>query len=157
MPEGHSITVIFISDGQDNNTRTLEERMKKLKGNTNLKINFLCLGVGKGFPTFISMRLREKYHNGDEQIPAIFMIEYVSEKAYTIKFELLKNYFSFNVERQIKPSVQLFPWRELTDKVFETQWIMTDQKEISVDDTKVDVTPFNLNFDGISNIFRAWS
>lgn len=38
--------------------------MQKLKGNTGHIINFICLGVGAGFPTFISMRLREKYHNG---------------------------------------------------------------------------------------------
>ncbi len=70
--------MIFISDGDDNHAGTLEERMKTLSGNQNLKINFLCLGIGKEFPTFISMRLREKYHSGDEQIPAIFMIEFVS-------------------------------------------------------------------------------
>jgi hypothetical protein len=30
------------------------------------KINFISVGVGSGFPTFIAMLLREIYHNGDE-------------------------------------------------------------------------------------------
>lgn len=59
IPVNESVTAIFISDGQDNNLNTLEERMKKLKGNSeNRKINFICLGIQSGFPTFLSMRLR---------------------------------------------------------------------------------------------------
>lgn len=59
IPVNESVTAIFISDGQDNNLNTLEERMKKLKGNhENRKINFICLGIESGFPTFLSMRLR---------------------------------------------------------------------------------------------------
>ena len=66
MPDNHQITVIFISDGRDDRTSSLEKRMNEsLKGNKRLRINFLCLGVGKNFPTFISMKLREKYHNGE--------------------------------------------------------------------------------------------
>lgn len=46
IPVNESVTAIFISDGQDNNLNTLEERMKKLKGNAeNRKINFICLGI----------------------------------------------------------------------------------------------------------------
>jgi len=39
------------------------------------------------------MRLRSKYHTGDESTPAIFMIEYPSLIAFRNKFELMKNYF----------------------------------------------------------------
>jgi len=61
--------------------------LTSLKGNhKKAKINFICLGVGSGFPTRISMILKEKYHNGDPSVPAIFLIEYVSENAFELKF-----------------------------------------------------------------------
>jgi len=39
------------------------------------------------------MKLRSLYHNGTENIPALFLIEYMSEKALMNKFETMKKYF----------------------------------------------------------------
>lgn len=39
------------------------------------------------------MQLRKLYHRGDEAIPALFLVEYVSEKAFFNKFEGIKKYF----------------------------------------------------------------
>ncbi len=57
-----------MSDGADNAPSTLKKRLLEMgteipKGK---KINFISVGVGSGFPTFIAMLLREIYHNGDE-------------------------------------------------------------------------------------------
>ena len=53
---------------------------QKLKGNIDKRnINFICLGIQSGFPTVLSMNLRKLYHDGDPQIPAIYLIEYTSE------------------------------------------------------------------------------
>lgn len=30
--------------------------------NSGKKINFLCVGVGKEFPTFLAMKIRDLYH-----------------------------------------------------------------------------------------------
>ena len=60
------LTILFISDGQDNTAggvRTLQERLQTLQGNRGLSVTFLCLGIQKNFPTFISMQIRELYHN----------------------------------------------------------------------------------------------
>jgi hypothetical protein len=93
-PTTLNVTVLFISDGQDSKAGTLESRLKTLKGNTRgLIINFICLGIQSGFPTFLSMRLRELYHKGDETIPALYLIEYASEKAFFNKFESMRKYF----------------------------------------------------------------
>jgi len=101
-----NITVIFISDGQDNNLNTLNERMDRLKGNEDdRKINFICLGIQSGFPTFLSMRLRQLYHRGDDAIPALYLVEYVSEKAFFNKFEGIKKYFYSSGRVDIGPCV----------------------------------------------------
>jgi hypothetical protein len=57
ISEDASITVVFISDGQDtvNKDEALRTKMKLLKGGQGRDITFLCLGIEKGFPTNISM------------------------------------------------------------------------------------------------------
>jgi len=35
------------------------------------------IGVGRGFPTFLAMQIRETYHNGDDTLPSVFLIEEV--------------------------------------------------------------------------------
>jgi uncharacterized sporulation protein YeaH/YhbH (DUF444 family) len=44
IPVDQPLTLIFISDGDDSNMKTINDRMKKLKGNLNRYINFICLG-----------------------------------------------------------------------------------------------------------------
>jgi hypothetical protein len=85
--------VLFISDGEDDHPNTLEQRLKTLKGNQGKTITFLCLGVESQFPLFMSMYLREVYHNTQGTIPALFLIEYGSDKAFFNKFEQLKQHF----------------------------------------------------------------
>ena len=83
QPSDNEYTVIFISDGGHNVGGNIDELLTKLKGNhRQLKLNFICLGVGKGFPTKISMTLKEKYHCGDPSMPSIFLIEYCSDEAF---------------------------------------------------------------------------
>lgn len=157
IPKDVAITVIFISDGQDNNLSTLESRFKSLKGNQTHALNFICLGVGSGFPTFLSMRLREKYHKGDETLPAIFLIEYVSEKAYLNKFESIKPFLSYNRLRTIKPAVLSLPWREYTTQVYENSWIMTDADKVEIDGVEMDASKYKNSLDGVVEIFRSWT
>ncbi len=78
---------MFISDGQDTvHGGNLATKMKSLVGGKGRKINFICLGIQSGFPTSVSMALRELYHSGDSAIPALYLIEYASEKAFFNKF-----------------------------------------------------------------------
>lgn len=67
VDETASITIVFISDGQDtvNGEHKLLEQMKKLRGGMGRDITMLCLGIQSGFPTKISMDIRELYHTGD--------------------------------------------------------------------------------------------
>ena len=158
IPKEECLTVIFISDGHDNAGGDLKTRLSKLQGNKDKRrINFLCLGAGSGFPTFISMQLRETYHNGDETVPAVFLIEYVTEKAYTIKFQSIMEFMTFSVEKKVNPPVTVFPWREPMNSVFEHAWVMTHENKVIIDGDEMDVTEFNLNLNGIQELFRSWA
>lgn len=75
--------MIFVSDGADSYSHTLNQRLDKLKSeiastkklHSKLRINFLCVAVGTGFPTFVAMAFREMYHTGDATAPPVFLIE----------------------------------------------------------------------------------
>jgi hypothetical protein len=67
-----------------------------LKGNKDgRKLNFICMGIKSNFPHFLSMNLRKLYHNGDENIPALFLVEYPGEKAFYNKFEGIREYLEY--------------------------------------------------------------
>ncbi|KAL4480346.1 hypothetical protein ABPG74_020862 [Tetrahymena malaccensis] len=159
IPVNESVTAIFISDGQDNNLNTLEERMKKLKGNhENRKINFICLGIQSGFPTFLSMRLRQLYHQGDENIPALYLIEYVSEKAFFNKFEGMKNYFYSAGAINIDPPVMIYPWDEtVIASAYEGSWVIVKGDELTLDDSEtIKIEKTELSVEDAVEIFRGW-
>lgn len=160
-----NFTVIFISDGQDTaNGSGLPDKLKKLKGGQGRKINFICLGIQSGFPTSISMTLRELYHTGDSAIPALYLIEYASEKAFFNKFETMKNCFSTSLELEVKPLVKEFPWSAASSNFFEGTWVLLDNKvselQIAVPGKDKIVHPVptlrNLNVDGIADCLRGW-
>ena len=158
LPKGSNVTIVFISDGDDNNKNTLDARMSELAGNDGTRrINFICIGVGAGFPTFISMKLREKYHNGDDTLPAIFLIEHISEKAYTIKFEAIKPFLCVGQKVIVSPPVCVFPWREYASDPFENAWVMTEFDTVEIDGKKVDVREHHLSYKGINELFRSWN
>ena len=158
IPNDKSVTALFISDGQDNVLSTLETRFTKLKGNSQKRLlTFLCLGVGSGFPTFISMRLRSLYHTGDQTIPAIFLIEYISESAFTNKFEQLRLHFSAYKPRKIEPAVCVLPWKEPTNEVFEQCWVLCDHDKVSIDGEEMVVGEYSLNLKGLTPLFRYWT
>ena len=61
--------MIFVSDGEGNTNgidKIIPPPMKF--------VNFICVGVGKGFPTFISMQLRQQFHKGDANVPPLFLV-----------------------------------------------------------------------------------
>lgn len=150
IPKEQPVVVLFISDGGHNVGGDIKSLLPKLKGNKdNRKINFLCLGVGKSFPTYISMTLREKYHTGDQTLPAIFLIEFITEKAFELKFESMKPYYSFNRKRKISPAVTIFPWQENQSTVYENCWVMTDESKVNIDGEEIEVEEFNLNLTGV--------
>jgi len=152
-----SVTVIFISDGQDNQSHNLQAQIAALKGtNKGMYLNFLCLGIGSGFPTFLSMELREKYHTGDATIPAIFLIEYIGEKAFLNKFESMKPYFTYNAKLSIFPAVIQYPWEEPKETVFENIWVLTEGSMLEVEGNIYDLSKDSTNLEGVVDIFKGW-
>ena len=120
-------------------------------------LNFLCLGVESGFPTFLSMNLRDKYHTGDATIPAIFLIEYASEKAFFNKFESMKPYFQSAKPADIHPAVTHYPWEEPTTQVNELVWVVTDSSMIEVNGKIFDLSKDTINLEGIIEVFKGWT
>ena len=124
-------TVLFISDGQDNNLTTLPARLNRLKGHRGRKITFLCLGIQSKFPTFLSMKLRDLYHNSLSSIPALFLIEFFTEAALRNKFEAMKEYFYHRCKVQVSPPIREFPWSfDVSDSLYEGTWLVLTSEDL---------------------------
>ena len=96
--------------------------MQKLKGGLGRDITFLCLGIKSGFPTFVSIKLRQLYHTGDEKIPAVFLIEYASEKAFFNKFETMSHCFKATNAITVPDAGDYcmeYPWQKPGELVFQ--------------------------------------
>ncbi|EAR97525.1 VWA domain CoxE-like protein (macronuclear) [Tetrahymena thermophila SB210] len=133
---GNNVTVVFISDGQDDNNSTLPNRITKLKITHQKKINFISIGVGSGFPTFVAMNLRDIYHNGESSLPPVFLIENTNEQSvWSSTFESLLPYTFHSAKISISPAVKVLPWLPSTKEVYENSWVISYEDKITVNST----------------------
>lgn len=142
--------------------------MKNLRGGLGRDITMLTLGIQSGFPTKIAMEIRQLYHTGDQKIPAIYLIEYASEKAFFNKFQTMSNCFRVaNTVKCIngKGGIKEYPWEhQVVPELKEGQWIMVhkDIKRLDLlyNDTEKQqfmMKPFRtFNLDEVVDVFRGW-
>lgn len=129
-----------------------------MKGNNSHKMNFICLGIQSGFPYFLSMRLRALYHRGDETIPALYLIEYVSEKAFFNKFEGIKNYFYSSGAVKLDPPVNYYPWDEaVLDSAYEGSWVILKSDDVVINGEHKVKAQKEVNVEEAVEIFRGWA
>lgn len=108
--------ILFISDGEDNDSSSMSARIKEMKMLENVQIKLLCIGVGKNFPTFLSMELRLKYHNDSPSIPPVFLVftdyDYnnIQNEFQKTFLEIKQNYLNRYELFEISPPVFRFPW-----------------------------------------------
>lgn len=148
-------TILFISDGCDNNQNTIQERVNNLSAlDPALSVNVICLGVGTGFPTFISMDLRKKFHNGSISIPPVFLLYAEPSGDSNNEFETnlieIKNKYSCKKEiYEVSPSVKRYLWDENSQKnnlMLEDEYFFTEknEEEIFYNNThRIETIPFD--------------
>jgi len=157
IPKEATINVVFVSDGDDDNMKTVEERCGiMLKGAKDRRVNFICLGIQSGFPTFLAMKLRQIYHTGDKNIPAVFLIEFPSEKAFFNKFETIQQFFTNCGTYDISPQVRLYPWGDEVDEVYENSWALSKEPCVIINDEKLVFDENTLGIEELVDVFRGW-
>jgi hypothetical protein len=116
----------------------------------------------------MSMDIRELYHTGDEKIPALYLIEYASEKAFFNKFESMAS--CFKVSNQVRcthglKSLKEYPWeKDGSAEVKEGQWLMVHNAAEAVslvyNETVEKTFPLmpveSLDLDDVVDCFRGW-
>jgi len=99
-----NVTVIFVSDGADNHVETIYQRLDGLFQYIpkNKKVNFITVGVGEQFPTYLAMQLRQMYHNGESNIPPVFLVynQHVHEN-WKVTFNIIVKYLAHNDPVQV--------------------------------------------------------
>lgn len=122
-------TVIFISDGIDNNRDTINDRLQQTIKNFDTKnIEFICVGISSSFPTNMSLILRNSLHTGRDTIPSIFKIDYTNDVSKVI--DSLQEYVNISNPSLIKINSCLNPWdaRKENNMIYPGSFIMTDIK-----------------------------
>lgn len=160
IPTEHEIKVIFISDGQDNDLGTLNDRLSKLKRVNNSQIvTFMCLGILAEFPTFVSMKLRDIYHSGDPNCPSVFLIEYLSEKALFNKFQSIRTYLKSRKLLRVEPSQILIPWESCVDEMPEGTKFCSEDERVDLPEEGITLIsdPKKTSAYNISELFRNWT
>ena len=156
------ITVLFVSDGQDNSLSTLPKRLEALKGHQNRRINFICLGIQSNFPTFLSMTLRSLYHTAMSSIPALFLIEYFTEGGLRNKFETMKEFFYQKKKIAVSPAIKEFPWSlEPAESIYEGNWLVIESdtfcdNKITIGGTVFDVMKHPPTIELLLEVFRSY-
>lgn len=160
IPPQNEIKVVFISDGQDNELATLQNRLEKLRPVVPGQIvTFMCLGILSEFPTFVSMKLRDIYHTGDPTCPSVFLIEYLSEKALFNKFQSIRTFLRTRKLIKVEPSQIIIPWEACVDEMPEgTRFCSEDDKVFLPTENKVlEFDPKKTTAYNISELFRNWT
>ncbi|CAD8210138.1 unnamed protein product [Paramecium octaurelia] len=134
------LTVVFVSDGQGSyDENQIKQGMPKVDN-----LNFICVGVGNGFPTHISMSLRALYHTGNLSIPPVFIVAVQEQQAVKSREEYLDSIFRDEFESVgaiLKPRKQCqttpclcFPWsQEKATMVWSGSWVGSHDHEIVFD------------------------
>ena len=177
IPVDSPVWVVFISDGDDTcngGTDTMMNKLGLLQGNINRKnLNFMCLGVGANFPTRVSMYLREKYHRGNEAVPSIFCIEYISEKAFKNKLDGVLAFCEVRGIVELDQGVIFVPWEGENKTANENQWVVSRSSKLRMgrkgvslmsnsdkyNDITVEVESKieDFSIEAVAEVFRGWS
>jgi translation elongation factor EF-1alpha len=155
----NEFTIIFVSDGDDGDMKTITKRIQYLDVPMNIKINLICVGIGSGFPTFVAMDLREKYHSGLSSIPAVFLVNDLRTDILE-NFTIIKNtYFKSLSQLEIHPSVLRFPWSKQKDNmVYETAYFISETSEVLISGEKMSLmSAFELSKKELEEMFRCWT
>lgn len=99
-------TVVFVSDGEG---ESMDYLMTCFAGLPSMSqhLNFLCWGIGRGFPTGLAMALRDKLHRGPADTPPVFLMEeqsQIEQQATDIQGR-----FEFKATA-LSTAVRGFPW-----------------------------------------------
>ncbi|KRX02821.1 hypothetical protein PPERSA_04024 [Pseudocohnilembus persalinus] len=157
-----NITVMFVSDGQDsyhsNNIAKIIELVKKSLPVKQKKINFITVGVGSGFPTFLAMELRSIYHNGEENIPSVYLIDKCNdENCWHENFSMIQQHMDHKSEIKLIQQIQSFPWSDKKNETFENIWVLSESEQLKFQNLDITLEKVEIpSADQMTEILKQW-
>lgn len=171
-----NITVVFVSDGADGNPTALDKYMKgemihslsKLRS-SDVSLDFICFGIGEGFPTKIAMNFRNCFHTGRDKIPnAIIAKSFTDDhggyhsrvERYDDYFAELGSYFSLVPKMSVSVKVAAAPWQGCKKtEVYGDSWYIIenpDQESIVIDGTLYKLVKKPWSMYALIDNFKQW-
>ena len=145
------LTILFISDAEDNKYMDFTERFLSLRGNEEKrKINFLILGLRKKFNVELPLKLKNLYQNGDPSTVNYYIIEDINEKSLIQMFYKISPNFIFKKNITNSEGFKIFPYEENVSKnIYTGTWVYQKNDNKDNDDL--------FFIKGIYNNFMRWN
>lgn len=155
-------TVLFVSDGADttgNGIKSIVNDCAALPWPT--AINFICWGIGRGFPTELAMGIREKLHTGPTSSPPVILMDN-SSRPYddlSLQSDQIKQYIRFT-KSTITPAVFTSPWDtegSLSVGSGSLVFVPAGCEWVEVDGVRVDLCDEEPQMETVLALVRAWT
>eukprot|EP01016_Furgasonia_blochmanni_P034069 TRINITY_DN3632_c0_g1_i2.p1 TRINITY_DN3632_c0_g1~~TRINITY_DN3632_c0_g1_i2.p1 ORF type:complete len:801 (+),score=200.79 TRINITY_DN3632_c0_g1_i2:442-2844(+) len=137
-----SLTIIYVSDGRRDNTTS-----KPLGRQTLLR------RCGTGFPTFMSMDLRQKYHFGSAAVPPVFLVQQNDD--FATSFDAMKELMRPRPKIRVAPPVKVVPWGDDIEEVREGTIVLVSVDRLLADGIEYEVARLP-HLDMLDAAFRMW-
>jgi len=156
LPKGSKITVLFVSDGQDD-PATVTKKLKIFSRPETLDINFLCVGVGRGYPANVALKFRDCYHSGRIDIPAHVLINDNGDCQEIM--DIVAGYIGASPLVTINPSFRMFPSGKKIQETHVKSWILLEDfssNEIQVNENLIPLCGITIQYPDVCSILMQW-
>ena len=130
-------------------------------------LNVVCWGIGSGFPTALSMTIRQELHTGPNSTPPLVLLEAMT---YILNVAAVKEQVAEQCAQLmacsgftstvITPCLSLRPWEPMTSATAGSGsmvMVLPDTKPVTVDDTAYDLTDTTPTPSELIELVRAWT
>lgn len=152
-----SFTIIFASDGSDSSGRSFTDHLSRVGYNFDTTgIEFICVGVGNGFPTTVSLTLRNKLHSGRGTIPSVFKID--SPRDLNNVLESTTQYFNNRTKVTMNSQCKLYPWSDYQNdiEVYCGDIVIFNCDILVMNNKLFDIVNKSMNIEYIEKIVKQW-
>ena len=151
------VKVVFISDGQGTPIPTMQQH---LKGHQQRNVAFFGVAVGKSFPLATFQYLNKTYHNSDESLEKIFLVENRFRNGeFETQLTKVRDFLLMDTQSIILDTpIQLAPFEEPTKIVHNGQRILSEKEELTMNNytTKLKGIDQETTPEIIAEVYSSW-
>lgn len=157
IPLTDQVKVVFISDGDGTSISTMQQH---LKGHQQRNVAFFGVAVGIGFPLATFQYLNKTYHNSDESLEKIFLVENQTSSAeFEAQLTKVRDFLLMDTQSiMLDTPIQLAPFEEPTKVVHNGQRILSEKEELTLNNNTIKLKGIDQETtpEIIADVYSSW-